>query len=149
MSTARNRAEQWVGEGIRASGIARGELFVTTKVTEDDAKADDFARSVDTSLQTMGLDYVDMLLVHWPQPRVPLSETLGALAKAKRQGLAKNIGVSNFTVALLDEATESSRRSPTTRSSTTPTSARISCSPPAASMVCSSPAMCRWPAAFC
>lgn len=97
-------SEQWVGEGIRASGIARSELFVTTKVTEDNAKADDFARSVDTSLKTMGLDYVDMLLVHWPQPRVPLSETLGALAKAKRQGLARNIGVSNFTVALLDEA---------------------------------------------
>ena len=97
-------SEQWVGEGIRASGIPRSDLFVTTKVTEDNAKADDFARSVDTSLKTMGLDYVDMLLIHWPQPRVPLTETLGALLKAKRQGLAKNIGVSNFTVALLDEA---------------------------------------------
>jgi 2,5-diketo-D-gluconate reductase B len=97
-------SEQWVGEGIRASGVPRDQIFVTTKVTEDNAKADDFARSVETSLRTMGLDYVDMLLVHWPQPRVPLTETLGALAKAKRQGLARNIGVSNFTVALLDEA---------------------------------------------
>jgi diketogulonate reductase-like aldo/keto reductase len=97
-------SEQWVGEGIRASGIPRDELWVTTKVTEEDAKADDFARSVDTSLKTLGLDHVDLLLIHWPQPRVPLEETLGALAKAKRDGLAKHIGVSNFTIALLDEA---------------------------------------------
>ena len=97
-------SERWVGEGIRASGIAREELFVTTKVTEDDAHEADFARSVDTSLETLGLDYVDLLLIHWPQPRVPLVETLGALARAKRQGLARHIGVSNFTVALLEEA---------------------------------------------
>lgn len=97
-------SEQWVGEGIRASGIARDELFVTTKVTEDNARADDFARSLDTSLETLGLDHVDLLLIHWPQPRVPLIETLGALAKARRDGLARHIGVSNFTVALLDEA---------------------------------------------
>jgi diketogulonate reductase-like aldo/keto reductase len=97
-------SEQWVGEGIRASGLPRDELWVTTKVTEEDAEADDFARSVDTSLKTLGLDYVDLLLLHWPQPRVPLEETLGALAKAKREGLTRHIGVSNFTVALLDEA---------------------------------------------
>ena len=97
-------SEQWVGEGIRASGIARDALFVTTKVTEEDARADDFARSVDTSLKTLGLDHVDLLLIHWPQPNVPLAETLGALAKAKRDGLARHIGVSNFTVPLLDEA---------------------------------------------
>jgi diketogulonate reductase-like aldo/keto reductase len=97
-------SEQWVGEGIRASGVPRDELWVTTKVTEENAKADDFARSVDTSLTMLGLDYVDLLLIHWPQPQVPLAETLGALAKAKRDGLARNIGVSNFTVALVDEA---------------------------------------------
>lgn len=97
-------SEQWVGEGIRASGLPREDIWVTTKVTEENAKADDFSRSVDTSLKTLGLDYVDLLLIHWPQPKVPLEETLGALAKAKREGLAKNIGVSNFTVSLLDEA---------------------------------------------
>ena len=97
-------SERSVGEGIRASGIAREELFVTTKVTEEDAHEDDFARSVDTSLKALDLDYVDLLLIHWPQPKVPLAETLGALAKAKRQGLARHVGVSNFTVALLDEA---------------------------------------------
>jgi len=97
-------SEQWVGEGIRASGLAREDIWGTTKVTEEDAKADDFARSVDTSLKTLGLDHLDLLLIHWPQPRVPLEETLGALARAKRDGLATHIGVSNFTIALLDEA---------------------------------------------
>ncbi|MDG2032748.1 MAG: aldo/keto reductase [Rhodospirillales bacterium] len=97
-------SEKWVGEGIRASGLAREDIWVTTKVTEENAKARDFQRSVDTSLKTLGLDYIDLLLIHWPQPKVPLEETLGALAHAKREGLAKNIGVSNFTVDLLDEA---------------------------------------------
>lgn len=96
--------EERVGEGIRASGIARGELFVTTKVTEENAREADFMRSVETSLKTLGLDYVDLLLVHWPQPKVAFSETLGALAKAKRQGLTRHIGVSNFTIAMVDEA---------------------------------------------
>ena len=96
--------EERVGEGIRASGIARSELFVTTKVTEEDAREGDFLRSVETSLKALGLDYVDLLLVHWPQPKVPFAETLGALAKAKRSGLTRHIGVSNFTVAMLDEA---------------------------------------------
>ncbi len=105
LDTARKYgSEQWVGEGIRASGLPREELWVTTKVTEENAKADNFARSLDTSLQTLGLDYVDLLLIHWPQPKVPVEETLAALTKAKREGLAKNIGLSNFTVSLIDEA---------------------------------------------
>lgn len=96
--------EQFVGEGIRASGIPRSELFVTTKVTEENAREKDFMRSVETSLKTLGLDHVDLLLVHWPQPKVPFKETLGALAGAKRQGMTRHIGVSNFTLAMLDEA---------------------------------------------
>jgi 2,5-diketo-D-gluconate reductase B len=96
--------EERVGEGIRASGIARSELFVTTKVTEENAREADFLKSAETSLKALGLDYVDLLLVHWPQPKVPFAETLGALAKAKRRGLTRHIGVSNFTIAMLDEA---------------------------------------------
>jgi len=98
--------EEYVGEGIRASKIPRTELFVTTKVTEENAREADFMRSVETSLKTLGLDYVDLLLVHWPQPKVPFSETLGALAKAKRQGMTRHVGVSNFTLAMLDEAVQ-------------------------------------------
>jgi len=97
-------SEAGVGEGIRAAGVPRSDLFVTTKVTEDNAREADFLNSVDTSLKTLGLDYIDLLLIHWPQPRVPLAETIGALVKAKRQKLARHIGVSNFTLALLDEA---------------------------------------------
>ena len=96
--------EERVGEGIRASGIARNELFVTTKVTEENAREADFLRSAETSLKALGLEYVDLLLIHWPQPKVPFAETLGALAKAKRRGLTRHIGVSNFTLAMLEEA---------------------------------------------
>lgn len=97
-------SEEGVGNGIRASGINRDELFITTKVTEDNAREADFMRSVETSLKTLGVDYVDLLLIHWPSPIVPRAETVGALAKAKRMGLTRHIGVSNFTVAMLDEA---------------------------------------------
>ena len=100
-NTVRRKAS---AEGIRASGIARAELFVTTKVTEENAREADFLRSAETSLKALGLDYVDLLLVHWPNPNVPRAETLGALAKAKRSGMARHIGVSNFTLAMLDEA---------------------------------------------
>jgi 2,5-diketo-D-gluconate reductase B len=96
--------EERVGEGIRASGIARNELFITTKVAEENAREADFLRSAETSLKALGLDHVDLLLVHWPQPKVPFTETLGALAKAKRSGLTRHIGVSNFTLAMLEEA---------------------------------------------
>lgn len=97
-------SEQWVGEAVRGSTIPREDLWITTKVTEENANAKDFAKSVETSLETLNMDFVDLLLIHWPQPRVPLEDTLGALAQAKREGLAKHLGVSNFNVALLDEA---------------------------------------------
>jgi diketogulonate reductase-like aldo/keto reductase len=97
-----NEAE--VGEGLHASGVKRENVFVTTKVYWTDAAAADFARSVEDSLKRLRLSAVDLLLIHWPNPKVPLAETIGALCKAKRDGLTKHIGVANFTVALLDEA---------------------------------------------
>ena len=96
--------ERGVGEGIRASRVLRDAIFVTTKVSHEYLRADDFARSVDGSLQDLGLDHVDLLLVHWPNPEILLGETMGALARAKRQGLTRHIGVANFTIALLDDA---------------------------------------------
>jgi len=96
--------ERQVGEGMRASGVRRGDIFLCTKVSHEYLHADDFARSVDESLKTLGVDYVDLLLVHWPNLEIPLAETMTALAKAKRQGLARNIGVANFNIALLDQA---------------------------------------------
>ena len=94
--------ERGVGEGMRASGVPRSEIFLTTKVTHEYLRADDFARSVDESLKNLGVDHVDLLLVHWPNPEIPLSEPMPALAKAKRQGLTRHIGVANFTISLLD-----------------------------------------------
>jgi diketogulonate reductase-like aldo/keto reductase len=96
--------ERGVGEGIRASGVPRDQIFLTTKVSHEYLRADDFARSVDESLKNLGVDQVDLLMVHWPNPEIPLAEPMPALAKVKRQGLARHIGVANFTIALLDEA---------------------------------------------
>ena len=96
--------EHEVGEAMHASGIPRQEIFLTTKVSHENLRADDFARSVDESLAALKVDYVDLLLVHWPNPAIALSETMPALAKAKRQGLARHIGVANFNIALLDQA---------------------------------------------
>jgi len=96
-----NEAE--VGEGMRASGL-RAEVMVTTKVQPQRLAPHDLERSVKESLVKLRLDVIDLLLIHWPNPRVPLPETLGAMAKLKREGFVKQIGVSNFTVALLAEA---------------------------------------------
>jgi 2,5-diketo-D-gluconate reductase B len=97
-------SERAVGEGMRASGVPRDDIFLTTKVSHEYLRADDFARSVDESLQNLGVDRVDLLLVHWPNLEIPLAETMGALAKAKRNGLARHVGVANFNIALLDQA---------------------------------------------
>ena len=98
-------SERGVGEGIRASGVPREEIFLVTKVSHEYLRADDFARSVDESLAALQVDYVDLLHVHWPSPeRVPLAETMQALAKAKRDGKTRHIGVANFNIAMVEEA---------------------------------------------
>jgi diketogulonate reductase-like aldo/keto reductase len=96
--------EREVGEGVRASGVKRDEIFLTTKVWTTHFAPNDLERSTKESLARLRLTEVDLLLLHWPNPQVPLVETLGALARMKQQGLAKHIGVSNFTVALIEEA---------------------------------------------
>ena len=94
-----------MGEGIRASGVPRDQIFLTTKVSHEYLRADDFARKVDESLANLQVDTVDMLMVHWPTPdKVPLAETMQALAKAKREGKTRNIGVANYNFALLEAA---------------------------------------------
>src|SRR4051812_35477137 len=96
--------EAAVGEAIRRSGVPRGELFVTTKVSHENLRPKDFARSVEQSLQALKLDYVDLLLVHWPNPEIGPEEYMPALADAKRKRQARHIGVANFNTALLDRA---------------------------------------------
>jgi len=96
--------EREVGDGVRASGVKRDDVFVTTKVWTTHFAPNDLERSAKESLVRLRLPEVDLLLLHWPNPQVPLSETLGALARAKKLGLARHIGVSNFTVALIEQA---------------------------------------------
>lgn len=96
--------EREVGEALRASGVARNEVFVTTKVWTSHFTPHDLERSTKESLTKLRVAEVDLLLLHWPNPRVPLSETLDALAHMRKLGMTRHIGVSNFTVALMEEA---------------------------------------------
>jgi 2,5-diketo-D-gluconate reductase B len=96
--------EREVGDGLRASGVRRDDVFVTTKVWSTHFAPNDLERSTRESLAKLRLSEVDLLLLHWPNPQVPLSETLGALAHVRKLGMARHIGVSNFTVALIEEA---------------------------------------------
>ncbi|MHC1946444.1 aldo/keto reductase [Bradyrhizobium sp. UFLA06-06] len=96
--------EREVGEGLRASGVKRDDVFVTTKVWTTHFMAKDLERAAKESLARLRLTEVDLLLLHWPNPQVPLAETLGALARVRQAGLARHIGVSNFNAALIEEA---------------------------------------------
>src|SRR5436305_11699367 len=96
--------EREVGEGLRASGVNRNEVFIVTKVWPSHFAPRELERSAESSLARLRLPEVDLLLLHWPNPQVPLAETLGALARVRQVGLARHIGVSNLTVALIEEA---------------------------------------------
>jgi 2,5-diketo-D-gluconate reductase B len=96
--------EREVGEGLRLAGVKRDQVFLTTKVWPTHFAPHDLERSVKDSLVRLRLTEVDLLLLHWPSSQVPLVETLGALARVRQQGLVRHIGVSNFTVALIEEA---------------------------------------------
>ena len=97
-----------VGHAIAASGVARNELFLTSKIWTENLGADKLIPSLKESLHKLGTDYLDLTLIHWPSPKgaVPVAEFMGALLEAKRQGLTRQIGVSNFTIALLRQAIE-------------------------------------------
>lgn len=102
-----NEAE--VGEAIAGSGVARGEIFLTTKVWVENYKHDAFLASVDESLRKLKTDYVDLLLLHWPSDAVPLAEQIGALNKVHDAGKVRHIGVSNFNTTLMTEAVSLSK----------------------------------------
>jgi diketogulonate reductase-like aldo/keto reductase len=96
--------EEAVGEGLRASGIDRGEVFLTTKIWPDNLAAGDLQRAVEDSLSRLGVEQVDLALIHWPSKTIPLAESIEALNEVRERGLARHIGVSNFTTRLLAEA---------------------------------------------
>lgn len=99
-----NEAE--VGHAILASGLPRAHVFITTKVWPDNFRSADLQTSVDDSLQNLGTDYIDLLLLHWPNPEVPLAETLEALMAVQQAGKTRHIGVSNFTIDLMGQAVD-------------------------------------------
>jgi 2,5-diketo-D-gluconate reductase B len=96
--------EREVGRGIADSGVAREEIFLTTKVPHDEASADEVQRDCEQSLERLGVDYLDLLLLHWPSPDVPLEETLKALTALRADGRIRSLGVSNFPAGLLKQA---------------------------------------------
>lgn len=96
--------EAAVGAAIKASGIAREAIFLTTKVWVENYRRDAFQASVEESLRKLQTDHVDLLLLHWPNEAVPLAEQIEALNRVRENGQARHIGVSNFTTALMAEA---------------------------------------------
>ena len=96
--------EREVGAGLKRSGLKRDDVFITTKVWFNRLAPGDLERSVEESLEKLGLPWVDLLMIHWPNAQIPLAGSIAALCKVKAVGLAKNIGVANFNVAMLDEA---------------------------------------------
>ncbi|MBC8131225.1 MAG: aldo/keto reductase [Rhizobiaceae bacterium] len=96
--------ETEVGEGIRRSGIARNELFVTTKIWWTDIGEGNLQDSAEAAIEALGIGPVDLLLIHWPNADVDLEESIDALNDTIDRGLTRHIGVANFTSAMLDEA---------------------------------------------
>lgn len=98
--------EREVGRGIADSDVPRDEIFLTTKVPHDEATAAEAERAAEQSLERLGVDRLDLLLLHWPSPDVPLEETLTAMNAVREDGRTRHIGVSNFPAGLLQQALE-------------------------------------------
>jgi 2,5-diketo-D-gluconate reductase B len=94
-----------VGRGIRNSGVDREEIFLVTKVWTSSFSHDGAISSARGSLEELRTEYVDLLLMHWPNPSVPLEETLGAMRELQEEGSVKHVGVSNFPPSKVEEAT--------------------------------------------
>ena len=99
--------EEGVGRAVRNSGLERSSVFVTTKVWNDDHGREKTRRACEESLERLGLDYVDLYLIHWPMPMNGLAvDTWEELIRLREEGLATSIGVANFPAQRIDELTE-------------------------------------------
>jgi 2,5-diketo-D-gluconate reductase B len=98
--------EPEVARGIAESGVDREEIWLTTKVWMDDVTRDRLLASAENSLRDLRTDYVDLLLIHWPNQSVPIEETMQAMMALRERGRVRHIGVSNYTPRLLAEALE-------------------------------------------
>jgi 2,5-diketo-D-gluconate reductase B len=103
------RNEDEVGRAIGESGVPREQIFLTTKLTGESLVGTAVGPATDASLRRLGTDYVDLLLIHWPNPDVPLRETLDAMAAQQQAGKVRHLGVSNFRAPLLLEAMDHTR----------------------------------------
>ncbi|MEM4281490.1 MAG: aldo/keto reductase [Candidatus Caldarchaeum sp.] len=101
---AAGHAEELVGRAVK--NFTRDEVFIATKVWPSNLRYDDVIKSCRRSLERLGFRYVDLYMIHWPNPRIPLSETMRAMEKLVKDGLVRYIGVSNFDVGLVEEAME-------------------------------------------
>lgn len=93
-----------VAQGIRESGVPRNEIFITTKVFFPDLHGDRVIQKCKHFLSELETDYIDLLLIHWPNKKIPIEETLHAMNSLKNEGKIKAIGVSNFTIQHLEKA---------------------------------------------
>lgn len=96
--------ESEIGDAITQSLVPRSEIFLTTKVWSNHLQYQDVIRSLESSLKKLKTDYVDLYLIHWPNPNIPLSDTFKAMSYLKNKGMLKFIGVSNFDKDLLLKA---------------------------------------------
>ena len=98
--------EAAVGQAIAESGVPRHEFYITTKIWIETLSQDKLIPSLQQSLQKLRIDYVDLTLIHWPSPNdeVSVEEFMQALLEAKKQGLTREIGISNFTIPLMEKA---------------------------------------------
>ncbi len=103
------RNESEVGEAIRQSGVPRHEVFLVTKVWSSNLRGAALRRSAEGSLRRLGVDAVDLLLIHWPNPSVPIEESMGAMVSLQQEGKARRIGVSNFSPRQLAAAQEAAQ----------------------------------------
>ena len=98
--------EEAIGAAIAASGVARNDLHVTTKVWNENLAPDAIRRAFDASCKKLRLDVVDLYLVHWPAPNMNLPTMFETLMKLKQEGRTRAIGVANFNIALLKTVVE-------------------------------------------
>lgn len=101
---ADGHAEELIGGAFRESGRKREEIIITSKVMPENLKYDDVLRACDRSLRHLGMDFIDIYLIHWPRAGWKYEETFRALNKLIRDGKVKHLGVSNFNLKLLKQA---------------------------------------------
>ncbi|MBS1271061.1 MAG: putative oxidoreductase [Candidatus Marinimicrobia bacterium] len=102
------RNEEEVGKAIRESDISRDDIFLTTKVVQSNLAPSDVLSSTRASLDRLESEYIDLLLIHWPSSTVPIPDSIQAMNELQEEGVVKHIGVSNFSVAEMQEALNAS-----------------------------------------